>query len=125
MASSSEPRTRTFIADGVIAQYRSVKFGTDADHVAEGTANSKSRGIAQTPAAAAGDRVEVALPGGGALLEISETVTGGQRLTSTANGRGEVVDAADEAVLGRAEDDGVSGDVIPIEVLDHDATGAE
>jgi len=125
MASHSEARTRTFKADGAITQYTVVKYGTDAQHVAQAGANDKCRGIAMTAAAAAEDKVEVALPGGGALLKISETVTGGQRLTSDASGLGEVVDAADEAVCGRAENGGVANDVIPVEVMDHDATGAE
>lgn len=125
MASHSSPRLKTFKADGAITQYSVVKYGSDRDHVAQAGANEKCRGIAMTAATAAEDAVEVALPGGGALLKISETVTGGQRLTSTSAGLGEVVDAAGEAVCARAEDGGVANDVIAVEVMDHDASGAE
>jgi len=125
MASSSEPRYRTFKADGAITQFSFVKYGTDTDHVAQAGANEKCRGIAMTAATAAEDKVEVALPGGGGKLKLAETVVGGNYLTSTAAGLGEVVDAADEPVGARAENGGVANDVIAVEVLDFKASASD
>lgn len=118
MASHSTPRLKAFKADGAITQYTFVKYGSDRDHVAAGTANSKCRGIAMNAATAAEDIVEVALPGGGALLKINATIAGGNYLTSLSTGQGEKADASGDNVGARAEDGGVAGDIIPVEVLD-------
>jgi len=65
----------------------------------------------------AGDFGEVNLQGGGGLLKITETVAAGKFLTPTADGEGEVVDAAGEFYGSIAQESGVSGDVIGVEVI--------
>lgn len=118
MAVSSEPRLRTFKAEGVIRPYRQVKWGTANDQMLECDANEKSMGIYQgEETLAAGDFGETAIQGGGGLLEVSETVAAGKYLTPTADGIGEVVDAAGEAYNAIAQESGVVGDIIGVEVI--------
>ena len=66
---------------------------------------------------ASGEFGEVALPGGGALLQVSETVTAGKLLTATADGEGEVVDAANEFYDAVAYEDGAANDIIDVFVV--------
>jgi len=118
MAVSSQPRVRTFKSEGVIRPYRLVKWGTTKDLMAECDANEKSMGIYQgEDTLAADDFGDVAIQGGGALLEVSETVALGKFLTPTADGEGEVVDAANEYYGAIAQEDGVAGDIIGVEVI--------
>jgi len=117
MASHSEPRLQAFKADGTsITAYAFVKYGTDREHVALCGANEKAIGIAKQAAATAEKVIEVYLPGGGGLLQISETITGGQSLTSTSAGLGEAADADLEWCGAVAYDGGVANDVIAVEV---------
>jgi len=118
MSVHSQPRLRTFKAEGVIRPFRMVKWGTANDQMLECDANEKGMGIYQgTESLAAGDFGEVAIQGGGALLEISETVAKGKFLTPTADGVGEVVDAANEYYCAIAQESGVAGDIIGVEVI--------
>lgn len=118
MAVSSKPRLRTFKSEGVIRPYRAVKWGTANDQMLECDANEKGMGIYQgEESLAAGDFGEIAIQGGGGLLEVSETVAKGKFLTPTADGIGEVVDAANEYYNAIAQESGVSGDIIGVEVI--------
>jgi len=118
MAVNSKSRSRTFKAEGTIRPYRCVKWGTDNDQMLECDANEKGMGIYQgEDTLSAGDFGDVAIQGGGALLEISETVAKGKFLTPTADGIGEVVDAAGEYYNAIAQENGVSGDIIGVEVI--------
>lgn len=118
MAVSSCPRLRTFKAEGVIRPYRLVKWGTANDQMLECDANEKAMGIYQgEESLTAGDFGEIAIQGGGGLLEVSETVAAGKFLTPTADGVGEVVDAAGEMYSAVAQESGVAGDIIGVEVV--------
>lgn len=118
MAVHSRPRLRTFKAEGVIRPYRAVKWGTADDQMLECDANEKAMGIYQGESdLAAGDFGEIAIQGGGALLEVSETVAKGKYLTPTADGIGEVVDAAGEFYNAIAQEAGSANDIIGVEVV--------
>lgn len=118
MSVSSKPRLRNFQSEGVIRPYRAVKWGTADGEMLECDANQKGMGIYQgEETLAAGDFGEIAIQGGGGLLEVSETVAKGKFLTPTADGIGEVVDAAGEFYNAIAQESGVSGDIIGVEVI--------
>ena len=118
MAVSSKPRLRTFKSEGVIRPYRMVKWGAANNGMLECDANEKSMGIYQgEDDLASGDFGEIAIQGGGGLLEVSETIVAGKFLTPTADGIGEVVDAANEMYGAIAQESGVVGDIIGVEVI--------
>ena len=118
MSNSFKPNLRSFKSKGVIRPYRFVKFGAAYGEMLECDANEKAMGIYQGEEdLASGDIGEVALPGGGGLLQISETVAMGKLLTPTADGEGEVVDAADEHYGAVAYQDGVATDTIDVMVV--------
>lgn len=118
MSVSSTPRIITLKAEGAILAYSFVKFGTTKGLVDQCGANERAIGIAQISSdAEAGDFIDIAIQGGGALLTVSETVALGKVLTSTATGIGEVADAADEWIGAMAMEDGVVSDVIGVEVI--------
>ncbi len=118
MAVSSTPKTYTFKASGAITNHTFVKFGATKGLVVQCGANERAIGIYNGEADASdGDMVEICLPGGGALLKVSETVALGKLLTSTAAGLGEVADAAGEWCGALAYEDGVANDVIGVEVI--------
>lgn len=118
MAGSSTPRMFTFLAAAAQAAYTFVKPGADAKHVAIcSAASDKTIGIAQNAPTAADDPVEVALPGGGAKLKLGGTVSFGDMLVPDASGFG-VASTSNAARHGAmAMSDGVSGDIIPVEVI--------
>lgn len=126
MASSRAPIYKSFLADADLSsyQYCFVKIGTDEQHVALGTANSKVIGILMNKPTS-GQAAEVAMPGGGGKLKISETVTAGQYLTSTSVGQGEVADTSGEHVGAYAQDDGVVSDVIAVDVVVFEAASSD
>lgn len=118
MSVTFEPNLRNFEAKGVIRPYRFVKAGTNYGEMLECDANEKAIGIYQGDVdLASGDFGNVALPGGGALLQVSETVAMLKLLTATADGEGEVVDAAGEFYGAVAYQDGVANDVIDVMVI--------
>ena len=118
MSTISEPRMKTFLSKGVIRPFRYVKWGTNEGEILESDLNEKSVGVYQgSTTLASGEFADVALPGGGALLQVSETVTKGKLLTSTADGEGEVVDAAGEFYGAAAYQAGAANDVIYVELL--------
>lgn len=115
MTSTAKRNIRTYLSGGVIAEGTFVKL-TANGVVSQSEANQRAIGIAQSEATAAGQPVEVALPGGGAELKISEEVALGKMLTSDANGLGEVADAAGEWVGAVAYQSGVANDFIDVMV---------
>ena len=84
----NEGLTKSFLADGAIAKYRFVKFGSDDDHVAQATArNSLLMGVnASLASGAAEDPVDIIVEGI-ATVEYGGSVTRGNPLTSDANGK--------------------------------------
>jgi hypothetical protein len=126
MSTSSDPKMKTYKAEGAILPYTFVKWGTAEGGMLACGANEKPCGIYQgEDTLASGEFGDVALMGGGALLKISETITRGKYLTSTASGQGEVADAADEPVGAIAFEDGVADDIIGVEVTLFDAQASD
>ena len=118
MSVCSTPKTYTYEAEGAITAFTFVKFGTTKNQVKQCGANERAIGIYYgSDDAADGEKVSVALPGGGALLQVNETVALGKMLTSTAAGLGEVADAAGEWVGALAYESGVQNDIIGVEVV--------
>lgn len=115
MSSFREPIIKAFKAGADLSssQYNFVKIGTADDEVIEATANDKTVGILMN-APGSGERAEVALPGGGALLELAEALAALDLITPTAAGIGEQVDAADEWCGAYAQEAGAIGDVIEV-----------
>jgi len=103
-------------ADLSAKQFYAVKVGSAADQCALSGANEKAIGILQNKPGS-GQIADVALPGGGALAIVSESVTVGQYLTSTASGKLEVADAASEHVIAIADEAGDANDVIAVTVV--------
>lgn len=126
MASRSQARFKTFTAGEDLSskQYTFVKFGSDNETVLSCAANERAIGILQNDPTSGG-AAEVALPGGGANLKVSEAVSLGNLLTSTAAGLGEVADAAGEWCGALAYDSGVANDVIYVEVIATQAQASE
>jgi hypothetical protein len=125
MSSYSQPRLKAFKAGSAITGYTFVKFGADEKTVVPCALNERAIGIAQCDQANVGGPVDVALPGGGAALKISEDVALGKLLTSTAGALGEVADAAGEWVGAIAHKAGVANDVIAVEVIQTQAQASD
>lgn len=117
MASYTEPRIYTFKAAAAQAAYTAVKAGADRQHVAICSAKTdKSIGIAQSAPEAADEAVEVALPGGGAKAKLGGSVSFGDLLAPTTDGTLIATTTANDRAIAVAMEDGVSGDVIAVEV---------
>ncbi len=128
MSSSSKPRLQAYKAGGALKPYSFVKWGSSKEYVVQCGANEKPMGIYQGDKdAAAEDGVEVALPGGGAKLKVSEIVNLGTGITCTASeGKGEEADAAGEWVGAVAyENAEADGDIIGVEVMIYPAYASE
>ena len=126
MASSSEPRILVFKADGAIAKGSAVKIGSDKDHVAVSAATTdKHIGIAQNAAVTAQDKVEVAIPGGGAKGLCQASVSAGMQLTSHTDGKLKKAAAANDRIIAIAMQDGSASDLIAVEVQISQATAVE
>lgn len=122
MASSVKPLVRSWRASGTIPAYSFVKFDSgsaDKDPTIVSCTSGRSIGISQNAASASsGDTVEVALPGGGALLTLGGTVALQNSIKPTTAGAG-IATASDADYIGaRAHEAGVSGDVIGVLVVD-------
>jgi hypothetical protein len=125
MASHSTPRIVALLAGGTISKGMAVKKGSSDEYVVAGSANtSKCVGIAQCDATS-GQVVEVALPGGGAKALLSETVAMGNILVSHTDGSLVLANASGDRIIATAMKDGVSGDLIDVEVMVGVATAAE
>lgn len=126
MASNSGMNVRTFIADGAIAKGKAVKIGSDAKHVAASAATTdKHIGIALNVAAAAGDLVEVAIPGGGAKALAQATIAAGMLLTAHTDGKLKPVAAANDRVIAMAMEGAVAGDLFAVEIVVAQGTATE
>jgi hypothetical protein len=123
MASSIKPLVRTYVANGAIPAYSFVKFDTSAPASAKNPrvvscTSGAADGIAQNQTAAAtGDEVEVAFPGGGALLTIGGNVSVSNSLKPTTAGKGIATTSAGDHVGAKAVEGGASGDVIGVNVV--------
>ena len=118
MSSYAQPNLKTYKAGADLRakQYHFVKFGATKDVVVACAANERAIGILMNQPNS-NEAAEIALPGAGALLKVSEVVALGKLLTSTAAGQGEVADAAGEFCGAMAYEDGVADDVIFVMVI--------
>lgn len=113
--SFTQPRIATF--KGAVSRGMAVKFGADRGHVvASGGVSDSHIGVAMSDSATDEDAVEVALPGGGGQGKLQAQVSKGALLTSHTDGTLKTAGAGERAIA-MAMDDGVAGDLIPIEVL--------
>lgn len=89
MSSSLAPKILAFKADAAIAKGVVVKPGATLDtYVQKSTAaTDKHVGIAQNVGAAADDKMEIAVPGGGGKGLAGGTIAMGDKLTADANGK--------------------------------------
>ncbi len=120
MSSHAEPRTLTFLTDtATVAKGSVVKAGSDNKHVAKSAAaTSLNIGLAQNATTSVGDKIEVALPGGGgkALLGIGGAAFG-DLLTSDSSGTLVVTTTPGDRYIAMAMEAGVIGDLISVEVV--------
>ena len=124
---------KTFKAGAEIAKYRIVKFDSDDDTVIQGAAATDAligvaiqQGEAGDPAAASGERLDVALSGV-TEVEYGGSVTRGDLLTSDANGKAVAAapaTGANNRVIGVAMVSGVSGDIGSVRIAPGEFQGA-
>lgn len=117
MSGHANANCLTFKADAAISKGMAVKAGSDRNHVAKATAaTQKIIGLAMNDAATAEDKVEVALPGGGAKGLCGDTVSFGDLLTADSAGKLVATTTANDKVVAQALEDGVVGDLIAVSV---------
>lgn len=117
MASYSEPRVLTFKATHAMSRGHAVKFGADRLTVSKGSAASDLLvGISQTTVTTAGDKVEVAINGGGAIGLAGGTISAGNKLTAHTDGTLLASTTSNDQVVGVAMEDAVAGDLFAMEV---------
>lgn len=117
MSSINSPRYASFYATAAIAKGKAVKMGANKHTVVVGAANTdRCIGIVKDAVDAAGDVVEIALPGGGAKALLGEAVSAGNDLCSDAAGSLVMVNAEGDQILCRALESGSTGDLIAVEV---------
>lgn len=121
MSQGSFPAPRIYgfasATDHSALQYRFMKPSTESA-VAKCGAGERPIGVQMNvPSSNTGSQLEVAMPGGGAKLKLAGTVALGQLIKSDADGKGVVVAGAGEEYGARALKAGVSGDVIPVDVI--------
>lgn len=100
---------KSFIADGAVAPFRAVKFGTAATHAAQATAATDATfGLADSLGAdGAGDNLDVIVDGIGTGIA-GGTIAAGDFLTADSQGR--LVKATTGRVLGFAWEPAVVND---------------
>lgn len=104
-------------ADLSTKQFCFVKFGSTDEYVALcATAGEKAIGILMN-APAAGELAEVAIMGAGAKVKIGATITRGGELSVTVTTGAAKAAVATEYVSAIAMASGVSGDIIPVQLL--------
>lgn len=121
MSSCTSPNIWAFkaTADYSAKQFCAVIFGADDEHVTVASvAGARCMGILQNAPAAADDRAEVALPGGGGKAVLG---TGGAArgnfLKVDANGALVVASTDKDEYCAKAMATGVAGDVIPVLIV--------
>jgi len=116
-----------FISGGAIAYGKAVKIGADRKHVVVvAAATDKAIGICQTNDIDAAElSLEIAIPGGGAKAKLGGTVAAGDMLGMDTSGFLVKVATAGDRVIAMAMEDGISGDVIGVEVMAHKAESAQ
>lgn len=117
MASTQTPKifAKSVETTFVSKQYCFAKPGASGGVVPAG-AGERTDGIIQN-APAVGEFAEVAMAGGGAKLLLAGTVAAGNFIKSNAAGAGVVASTDKDEYGARAEEAGVSGDIIAVEVM--------
>ncbi len=118
MSAYMPPRVVTLKCGAAITKGMIVKPGADRDHVVKtAAATSKNLGIALNDTTTAEDKVEIALPGGGAKVLLADTVSFGDLITGDSAGKGVATVTAGDRYVAIAMEDGVVGDLIAVEVV--------
>ncbi len=118
MSSHPRPNLVTYKAGAAISRGMVVKPGADAQHVVKSAlATNKNFGIAYCDATTAEDPVEVALPGGGSVGLLGDSVSFGDLLTSDTAGKLVATTTANDKIVAQALSDGSAGDLIPVNVV--------
>lgn len=118
MSAHFQPNVLTFKADGAIAKGKCVKPGTDKDHVVvSALATSKNVGLAMNTVTTAEDKVEVALPGGGAKGLLAGSVSFGDLLTPDSSGALVATTTPGDRYVAMAMEDGSAADLIAVHVI--------
>lgn len=110
---TSAPKIAAFQATASLSgkKYFACKFGATDKLIAVAGAREGFGVIQEDTASAAGDSVEVALPGGGSKVKLGGSVTRGDSITPDANGEF-VTATAGQRAIGYAMQSGVDADII-------------
>jgi len=126
--SSNPGLIKSYKVDAAVEPYRAVKFGTDDNHVAQGTAVTESLiGVSDSIGADAAEASLDVIHSGIAEVEYGGTVTRGALLTIDSNGKAVAAAPAagvNNSILGRAMMAGVSGDIGSVLLLPGQIQGA-
>lgn len=127
MSSTVEKKLASYKILAATAKGKALKYSTtDGQTLAVASAGTdKLAGILNVATTEANEVSEVCKPGGGALALLGDTVAAGDELTAGAAGSLVKVTAANHIVIAVAEKAGVSGDMIPVEVVRHKSTEAQ
>lgn len=125
MAAFTEPRVESLLSDEAIEVGRFVRAGSDNKHGALAEAGERPIGISMNAVTASGQVLEVAKPGGGAKVKLGGTVSAGHFLKPTTGGKA-IKGAADgDLCFAQAQEAGVDGDIIAVEVIPMHVAAAE
>lgn len=118
MASFIQPNIATFNASAAIALGKAVTLDATGKIVTAANAvTDKSIGIAQNACTTAGDKVEVALPGGGAKALSGGTIAAGDLLAPTTGGALIATTTATNRWCAIAMQDAASADIFSVMVV--------
>lgn len=118
MASHSPSNALTFKCGAAISKGMCVKPGSDTLHVIKSAAaTSKNLGIALNTTTTAEDKVEIALPGGGAKALLGGSVSFGDLLTADSAGKLVATTTPGDRYVCMAMDDGSAEDLCAVHVV--------
>lgn len=118
MSAIKKPNCLTFLATAAIAKGKAVTLDSTGKKVtAAGAVTDKSIGIAMNDAAGAGDKVEVALSGGGAKVLAGGSISAGDLLAPTTGGALIATTSATNRYVAIAMEDMASGDLGSADVV--------
>ncbi len=118
MASIAAPNVLTFNASAAIAKGKAVTVDATGKIVtASNAVTDKSVGVAMVAATTAGDKVEVAMPGGGAKGLAGGSISAGDLLAPTTGGALIATTTATNRYVGIALEDASSGDLFSMMVV--------
>jgi len=120
------PNIVTYLSDYDFSskQYYFCKIGSADNIVTLCGSGEKALGIIMNKPTS-GQAAEVAFPGGGALLKVSETVAPGDYLSSMATGQGEITNTAGDHVGAYCLVTGSANDLVSVNVTCFEAYNAD